>query len=221
MKPDSLLSWDFLCSQLPSGMLSFSQLCHFVALKFENSLWKGKFLPQKAFFTMICREHTSLRFSSRNQKWATGSHDYTWLNQSVTIHLTLCASFLKYNVAFWIGHIPPRKQGIELHGGSGRRTGHLNAKAVLQIADCLEHLFPVWRVQAAPHLSKVSSMYRFKARLLPMDVNFHIDSTEPVIFPTRLGSHTCNLAMLRFQVVFPLCLCSLGSGQSQGQGTKL
>lgn len=173
------------------------------------------------FFTLICREHTVLRFSSENQKWATGSYTYTWLNQPVTIYLTLCTSFLRYNVAFWIGQISSRKQGREVHGGAGHRTGHLHAKAVLQIAECLVHLFPVWRGQVAPHLSKVSSMYLFEARLLPMDMNFHIDSTEPVIFPTRLGSHTCNQATLRFQMVFPLCLCSLVSGQSQGQGTKL
>lgn len=57
----------FLCSQLPPGMLSFLQLCHLVALKFENSLWKKKFLPQKLFFTLICREHTFLILAQKTR----------------------------------------------------------------------------------------------------------------------------------------------------------
>lgn len=217
----------FLCSQLPSGMLSFSQLCHLVALKFENSLWKEKFLPKNCSYLDLQRKYI-LRCSSENQKWATGSHTYTWLTSLWPYILHSVHLFWSIDIAFWIEQIPPQKPGREVHRGSGHRIGHrighLHAKAILQISECLEHPFSVWRVQAAPHVSKVSSMYLFEARLLPMDMNFHIDSIELVIFPTRLGSHTCNQTILRFQIffffIFPLCLCLPGFREISGTGNK-
>lgn len=149
---------------------------------------------------------------------------YLHIVQPVCDHTSYTLYIFSEVLTLQIEQIPPKKQGREVHGGAGHRIGHrighLHAKAVLQITECLEHLFSVWRVQAAPHLSEVSSVYLPEARLLPTDMNFYIDSIEPVIFPTRLGSHTCNQPILRFQIIFPLCLCLPGFRAISATGNK-